>query len=82
MWEPMTPHQHQPADEIAAADPGAGGPPPAEGFGVGGEEPDRPEEAEEADEADEAGRTAGEVATPDTPFTPPDPGAVRRPGAG
>jgi hypothetical protein len=76
MGDPMTPHQQQPGDEVAAADPGAGGPPPAEGFGVGGEEPDRPEEA------DETGRTAGEVATPDTPFTPPDPGTVRRPGAG
>ena len=26
MWEPMTPDRHQPEDEIAAADPGAGAP--------------------------------------------------------
>ena len=31
-------------DGIPAADPGPGAPPTADGFGIGGEEPDRPEE--------------------------------------
>jgi hypothetical protein len=77
MWEPMTPHSNGPADAdegIPAADPGAGAPAPAEGFGVGGEEPDRPEQVQE-------GGTLDEVAMPDTPFTPPDPATVRRDGA-
>ena len=67
-WEPMTPHGHRPDDEIAAADPGAGAPPPAEGFGVEGEDPDRAE---------------GDPATPDasrtdSPFRTPDPRDVGR----
>ena len=73
MWEPMTPSRHRPKDEIAAADPGAGAPPPAEGFGVEGEEPDRPEQAEGTPAAAEG---------PDTVFRTPDPTDVRRgPGA-
>jgi len=57
-----------PDDGIPAADPGAGAPPPAEGFGVGGEEPDRPEEAEPdaTDQADVRG-------SDDPPFRTPDP---------
>ncbi|MBM7808369.1 hypothetical protein JOD57_004206 [Geodermatophilus bullaregiensis] len=86
-WEPMTPHGHRPDDEIAAADPGAGAPPPAEGFGVAGEEPDRPEEPPPPEEPPRPGeprhpgepeRTPGEVELPDTPFRPPDPGDVGR----
>ncbi len=76
MWEPMTPHSNGPADAddgIPAADPGAGAPPPAAGFGVGGEEPDRPEQAQDGQDA-----TVDEVALPDTPFSPPDPAEVRR----
>ena len=73
-WEPMTPHRHHPDDEIAAADPGAGAPPPAEGFGVAGEEPDQPERTAEDTPA------GGDPAT-GTPFRTPDPTAVRRPGA-
>ena len=73
MWEPMTPNRYRPDDEIAAADPGAGAPPPAEGFGVGGEEPDRPEQAEGSPAAADGA---------DTVFRTPDPTDVRRdPGA-
>ena len=42
MWTPMEPNLGNADEGIPAADPGAGAPPPAEGFGVGGEEPDRP----------------------------------------
>jgi hypothetical protein len=59
---------------IPAADPGAGAPPPAEGFGIGGEEPDRPEE------------TGEDAAVPpsDTPFRTPYPAEVgpEQPGRG
>jgi hypothetical protein len=71
MWTPMEPNLGREDDGIPAADPGAGAPPPAEGFGVGGEEPDRPEE--------EPPRAA-EEARPDvdTPFRTPDPAEVSR----
>jgi len=68
MWTPMEPNLGTPDEGIPAADPGAGAPPPAEGFGVGGEEPDRPEE-EPADETAGAGAEAPE----DPPFRTPDP---------
>ncbi|MDP9428144.1 MAG: hypothetical protein M3Q47_04370 [Actinomycetota bacterium] len=58
-------------DGIPAADPGAGGPPPADGFGIGGEEPDRPEEA-----TPQAADAAGEDGDP--PFRTPDPAEVSR----
>jgi hypothetical protein len=58
-------------DGIPAADAGAGAPPPAEGFGVGGEEPDRPEEAD-ASPADDDGHRGN------PPFRTPDPGDVSR----
>jgi hypothetical protein len=67
MSMPLEPNVGTPDDGIPAADPGAGAPPPAEGFGVGGEEPDRPEEAPAA-----AGG-AGDAATADPPFRTPDP---------
>ncbi len=57
MWTPMEPNLGREDDGIPAADPGAGGPPPADGFGISGEEPDRPEEAT-PQAADAAGRTA------------------------
>ncbi|MGY1653902.1 hypothetical protein [Geodermatophilus sp. SYSU D01119] len=74
MWEPMTPELGNGQDDgIPAADPGAGAPPPAEGFGVGGEEPDRPEETAEASPVADG---------PDTAFRTPDPADVRRDPAG
>jgi hypothetical protein len=53
----MPPFRADPSDDgIPAADPGAGAPEPAPGFGIGGEDPDvvaagdpAPEEAEKAD---------------------------------
>ncbi|MCA0146799.1 hypothetical protein [Blastococcus sp. LR1] len=64
MSSPLEPHLGQPDEGIPAADPGAGAPPPAEGFGVGGEEPDRPEETD-------APTPAAQGETP--PFRTPDP---------
>jgi hypothetical protein len=47
---PMEPHEET-RDEVAAADPGLGGPDQAPGFGVEAEEPDEvPERAAEEDE--------------------------------
>ncbi|MGY1822090.1 hypothetical protein [Geodermatophilus sp. SYSU D00079] len=74
-WSPMEAGSGREDDGIPAADPGAGAPAPAEGFGVGGEEPDRPEqEAPPADgsPAEEDGRRG------DPPFRTPDPGDVGR----
>ena len=68
MWTPMEPNLGREDDGIPAADPGAGAPAPADGFGTGGEEPDRPEDAG-AQQAAEAG---------DPPFPTPDPGEVGR----
>lgn len=67
MSTPMEPNLGKPDEGIPAADPGAGAPPPAEGFGVGGEEPDRPEEVP----TDQSG--TGVDAPGDTPFRTPDP---------
>ena len=69
MSMPLEPNLGATPDEgIPAADPGAGAPPPAEGFGVGGEEPDRPEEpSAEASGGGDAGRPD------DPPFRTPDP---------
>ena len=74
MSSPLEPHLGQPDEGIPAADPGAGAPPPADGFGIGGEEPDRPEETDAA--------TDGAQASPpeDPPFRTPDPADVERPG--
>lgn len=68
MSSPLEPHLGQPDEGIPAADPGAGAPPPAEGFGVGGEEPDHPEDRPPAD-------AGGDHADPpdDPPFRTPDP---------
>jgi hypothetical protein len=40
---PFEPHPESGDEGVPAADPGQGGPDPAPGFGVGGEEPARPE---------------------------------------
>lgn len=71
MWTPMEPNLGKPDEGIPAADPGAGAPPPAEGFGVGGEEPDRPEE----EPADAAASPAADTEE-DPPFRTPDPTEV------
>ena len=71
MSTPFEPHLGRPDEGIPAADPGAGAPPPAEGFGVGGEEPDRPEETDPA-------ATGGAGEGGDPPFRTPDPREVRR----
>ena len=70
MSSPFEPHLGRPDDGIPAADPGAGAPAPAEGFGPGGEEPDRPVEATRPPAGD-----GGEDADPpeDPPFRTPDP---------
>jgi len=59
--EPKMPPQD---NGIPAADPGRGAPPPADGFGVGGEEPDRQEEAVAPVDAAQPS---------DSPFRTPDP---------
>ncbi|MFW3169602.1 hypothetical protein [Geodermatophilus sp. CPCC 206100] len=71
MWTPMEPNLGRADDGIPAADPGAGAPPPAEGFGIGGEEPDRSPETDEG-AADETDLPA------DPPFRTPDPADVSR----
>jgi hypothetical protein len=64
MTQPMEPELPSHRDGIPAADGGPGAPPPAPGFGISGEEPDRPEQ-----EAD-----AGDSPMPaETPFHTPDP---------
>ncbi|MGY5883844.1 hypothetical protein ACJTNH_09290 [Modestobacter lacusdianchii] len=67
MSAPFDPVQPSNDDQgIPAADAGQGSPPPAEGFGIGGEEPDAPEQADEAGAAPQS----------DTPFRTPDPDEV------
>ena len=69
MSAPLEPNLPEtPDDGIPAADAGRGAPPPAEGFGLDGEDPDRAE---------------GEPQTPDVelgdpPFRTPDPRDVGR----
>jgi hypothetical protein len=71
MSMPLEPNLGATPDEgIPAADPGAGAPPPADGFGVGGEEPDRPEEPADEAGGDGAGRRE------DPPYRTPDPTEV------
>ncbi|MGY1638837.1 hypothetical protein ACI78V_19485 [Geodermatophilus sp. SYSU D00742] len=82
MWAPMEPNLGRGDDGIPAADPGAGAPEPAEGFGIGGEEPDRPEEtAAPAGGAAPAGSAApadDDGPRADPPFRTPDPDDVAR----
>jgi hypothetical protein len=67
MTQPMEPELPSHREGVPAADTGRGAPPPAEGFGVGGEEPDRPEQAADAVDAPLAA---------ETPFRTPDPADV------
>lgn len=68
MTAPMEPGLPGGDDGIPAADAGNGAPPPATGFGVGGEEPDVGEQDPEPDE------TAPPAGMPtETPFRTPDP---------
>ncbi len=64
------PFSADPSDDgIPAADPGAGAPEPAPGFGIDGEEPDVvPDGAPEDDE--------GRRARSEPPFRTPDPGDI------
>jgi hypothetical protein len=71
-WAPMEPNLGRGDDGIPAADPGAGAPEPAEGFGVGGEEPDRPEDDAPQSSAADGGQHA------DPPFRTPDPADLNR----
>jgi len=64
MTQPMEPNLPGPDDGIPAADAGAGAPPPAEGFGIGGAEPDVRGEAADG---------ARGAAPQETPFRTPDP---------
>ena len=67
MTAPMEPNLPGGDDGVPAADAGTGAPPPAEGFGVSGEEPDRPE----------AGTGDADAPLPaSTPFRAPDPTEV------
>ena len=62
MMEPFLPHPvPEPDDVVPAADPGQGAE-PAEGFGVGGEEPDQAEGSQQGE--------AGSAPRPN-PFRPP-----------
>jgi hypothetical protein len=76
MSSPLEPHLGLPDEGIPAADAGAGAPPPAEGFGLAGEEPDRPEETDGGSPAEPSSPPA------DPPFRTPDPRDVGRSGAG
>ncbi len=90
MWTPMEPDLGREDDGIPAADPGAGAPPTAEGFGVGGEDPDRLEEADPqeadpqgadpqgADPQEAAAQGADTAGEQDPPFRTPNPGEVGR----
>ncbi|SEL60067.1 hypothetical protein SAMN04515665_11556 [Blastococcus sp. DSM 46786] len=68
MSSPFEPHLRDQDESIPAADPGAGAPPTADGFGIGGEEPDR------APETDRPGPGTEDVDPPEDPtFRTPDP---------
>jgi hypothetical protein len=67
MTAPMEPNLPEGDDGIPAADAGSGAPPPAEGFGLAGEEPDTPEQAS---------GEAGAEPPAGTPFRTPDPAGV------
>ena len=83
MWTPMEPNLGREDDGIPAADPGADAPAPADGFGIGGEEPDRPREAgaQGAGTQQAGAQEAGEQRSAedgDPPFRTPDPGELGR----
>jgi hypothetical protein len=84
MWTPLEPNLGRGDDGIPAADPGAGAPAPADGFGIGGEEPDRPEGSDRPGGVGAPGTGATETGMQqsaedgDPPFRTPDPGEVGR----
>ncbi len=63
--QPFLPHPGDYDESIAAADPGAGAPPPAEGTGLRAEEPDRSDEV--------GGDTQPADLPEDVPFRTPRP---------
>lgn len=88
MSAPFEPNLGHRDEGIPAADPGAGAPEPADGFGIGGEEPDQVDPTQEVptpgggrshDGADpEADARAAEGPDDDPPFRTPDPAEVKR----
>ena len=62
--EPLLPHPGDDDERVAAADPGAGAPPPAGGTGVGAEEPGTTEESAGPEDRD---------LPRDVPFRTPEP---------
>ena len=74
MTQPMEPELPTPRDGVPAADAGSGAPPPAEGFGLGGEEPDHQQGT---------GAEHAPASMPgDTPFRTPDPTDLGPTGTG
>src|SRR4051794_36380691 len=74
MSRPLEPGIGPPDDGIPAAAPGPGAPEPAEGFGVGGEEPDLGPPGDHADPPDDP----PDPHRDDVPFRTPDPREMRR----
>ena len=70
MSTPFEPNLGPPDDGIPAADPGAGAPPPADGYGEPEGEPDRPAEATRPPAE---GGDAHADPEEDPPFRTPDP---------
>jgi hypothetical protein len=73
MSSPLEPNLGHRDDGVPAADPGAGGPEPAPGFGIGGEEPDQVDPTEEV-----PAPAADGGADDETPFRTPEPDDVSR----
>jgi hypothetical protein len=72
-WAPIDPFTPDDRDGIPAADPGPGAPEQAEGFGIGGEEPDQ------VDPTQRVPAPSGDGgADDDPPFRTPDPDDVSR----
>ncbi|MGY1806842.1 hypothetical protein ACI8AF_05685 [Blastococcus sp. SYSU D00669] len=71
MTSPLEPEQGMPDQGIPAADPGAGAPEPADGFGIEGEEPDvaHAQPGDRADPPDDP----PDLPRDDVPFRTPDP---------
>ena len=68
MWQPLQPNLGRPDDGIPAADPGPGAPETADGFGIGGEDPDTIEQSGTAPD-----ESSGADLPDDPPFRTPDP---------
>jgi hypothetical protein len=74
MSVPFEPNLGPRDDGIPAADPGAGAPEPAPGYGPEAEEPDLPEEPDRPEQPDpEADARAADGPDEDPPFRTPDP---------